>query len=297
MKKILLLQELRPLSDEVRQRLREISNENLKLALENEKYVNVYRIEYLSRGLKISGYVVEPKQKHGKLPCIIWNRGGTKDFGAVVTGTCYTRMASLARQGYILFASQYSGGPGSEGVDDWGDKNIEDVLILRKIIKEWPGADYEAIGMMGGSRGGLMTYRALSLVKWINVAVVYAAPADEVNSPKFRKGWRDHQISLYGKQKKEQIKRSALYWPEKIYKKTPLLIMHGSADWRVNAKDSIRLAEKLYQHKVPFRFIVYEGADHGLTEFKEESDKQVYSWFERFLKNKERLPNLKLHGK
>ena len=73
--------------------------------------------------------------------------------------------------------------------------------------------------------------------------------------------------------------------------------MHGSADWRVNAKDSIRLAEKLYQHKVPFRFIVYEGADHGLTEFKEESDKQVYSWFERFLKNKERLPNLKLHGK
>src|SRR3989338_385633 len=283
MKKILISKKLVAFSKEIKSTFKNPSV-MLSLALKNKNHINVYAITYYSRGLVIAGYIIEPKKKRGKLPAIIWNRGGSKDFGAITMVDCFGRLGRLAGKGYIIFASQYSGGPGSEGVDDWGDKNIEDVLILRKIIKEWPGADYEAIGMMGGSRGGLMTYRALSLVKWINVAVVYAAPADEVNSPKFRKGWRDHQISLYGKQKKEQIKRSALYWPEKIYKKTPLLIMHGSADWRVNSKDSIRLAEKLYQHKVPFRFIVYEGADHGLTEFKEESDKQVYSWFERFLK-------------
>lgn len=134
-------------------------------------------------------------------------------------------------------------------------------------------------------------------MKWIKAAVIIAAPADEVNAPKFRKGWREHQISLYGKSKKEQIKRSALYWPEKIYKKTPLLIMHGSADWRVNVQDSIRMAEKLHQQKVPIRLVIYEGADHGLTEFKEESHQQIYSWFKRFLKNSESLPNLKPHGK
>lgn len=297
MKSIIVSKELRPITEEIKERIRSVSEEKLILALENEKYVNVYRITYRSRGLLIAGFVVEPKEQKGKLPCIIWNRGGSRDFGAIVVGTCYQKIAPLARQGYIVFASQYSGGPGSEGVDDWGDKNIEDVLILKRIIKEWPNTDINRIGMIGGSRGGMMTYRALTLVTWIKAAVIIAGPTDEVNAPNFRNGWREHQISLYGKSKKEQIKRSALYWPGKIYKKTPLLIMHGTGDWRVQAHDSIRMAEKLYEQKVPFRFIVYEGADHGLTEFKDESDQQIFSWFERFLKNDEPSPNLKLHGK
>jgi len=296
MKKILISKELCLLSNEVKEILKKSSPEILTTALENEKHVNVYKIIYLSRGLKIAGFVVEPKEKKGKLPCIIRNRGGSRDFGAITIGDCYTRIARLTRQGYIVFCSQYSGGPGSEGVDDWGDKNIEDVLVLRKIIKEWPNTDYGRIGMIGGSRGGFMTYRALSLVKWIKAAVIIAGSADQVLAPKFRKGWREHQISLYGKSKKEQIKRSPLYWTEKIYKKTPILIMHGTGDWRVNVQGSIKMAEKLYEQKVPFRFVVYEGADHSLTEFRKETNEQIADWFERFLKNDEPLPNLKLHG-
>lgn len=297
MKSILISKELRPLSQEVKERINSVSKDNLKLALENKKYVNVYRIDYFSRGLKIAGFVVEPKIKKGKLPCIIYNRGGSRDFGAIVIGACYQNIAALARQGYIIFASQYSGGPGSEGIDDWGGKNIEDVLILRKIIKGWPDNDFNNIGMIGFSRGGMMTYRALSLVKWIKSAVIIAGPTDEISAPKFRKGWREHQISLYEKSKKEQIKRSAIHWPEKIYEKTPILIMHGTSDWRVNVQDSIIMAGKLQEQKVPYRLVIYEGADHVLTEFKKEADKQVYEWFNRFLKNKEKLPNLNLHGR
>ncbi len=150
--------------------------------------------------------------------------------------------------------------------------------------------------MWGHSRGGFMIYRALTLVKWIKAAVIIAGPTDQVAAPKFRKGWREEQISLYGKARSEQIKRSPLYWPEKLYKKTPLLIMHGSGDWRVNVQDSIKMAGKLQEHKVPFRLYIYEGADHSLTEFKKESQNEAYKWFERFLKNNEPLPNLKLHG-
>jgi len=72
--------------------------------------------------------------------------------------------------------------------------------------------------------------------------------------------------------------------------------MHGTGDWRVQDHDSIRMAEKLYQQKVPFRICIYEGADHGLMEFRGEANEQMFSWLERFLKNKEPLPNLKLHG-
>ena len=205
-------------------------------------------------------------------------------------------MADLALRGYVVIASQYSGGPQSEGVDDFGGDNIEDVLILKKILEKWPGADAKNIGMWGWSRGGLMTYRALSLVKWIKAAVIGAAPTDEVSAPKFRKGWREHQISLYGKSKTEQIKRSAQYWPEKIYKKAPILLLHGSADWRVPVSNAIRMSEKLYEQKVPFRLVVYEGGDHGISEFRKEVNQLTFEWFDRFLKKKEKLPNIKPHG-
>jgi dipeptidyl aminopeptidase/acylaminoacyl peptidase len=288
--------ELHPLTPEIKKKIGGFSKERLALAEANEKKVNVYRIKYRSRGLVIAGYIVEPKKIKGKLPCIIWNRGGSRDFGALVTGVCYTRIADLALQGYVVIASQYSGGPGSEGVDDWGGENIKDALILRDILKHLPNADGSRIGMCGASRGGMMTYRALSLVKWIKAAVISAGPTNEVVAPKFRKGWREHQISLYGKSKQEQIKRSAQYWPEKIYKKTPILILHGTADWRVRAEDAIKMADKLFEFHIPFRFIVYECADHGLTEFSNEANKEMYNWFQRFLKGDEKLPNLKPHG-
>ncbi len=188
MKSIIISKELCPLSKETKEKLKGFSKDVLSLALDNEKQVNVYRIVYLSRGLKITGFIVEPKKKSGKLPCVIWNRGGSKDFAAIRPGGCYTHLARLALQGYIVFASQYSGGPGSEGVDDWGDKNIEDVLVLKEVIKEWPHTDSNNIGMIGFSRGGFMIYRALTLVKWIKAAIIVAGPTDQVAGPKFRKG-------------------------------------------------------------------------------------------------------------
>ena len=49
--------------------------------VEQVKNVNFFRITYLSDGLKVTGYVAQPKAK-GKYPCIISNRGGNRDFGA-----------------------------------------------------------------------------------------------------------------------------------------------------------------------------------------------------------------------
>ena len=141
-----------------------------------------------------------------------------------------------------------------------------------------------------------MTYMCLAKVKWIKAAVVGAGKTDEVKAPKFRKGWRETQIDLYGGSRSEQIKRSALYWPERLSKKTPLLIMHGTADWRVNPLDSIRLSQELLKHQVPFRLIMFEGGDHGLTEFKKEKNQLTFEWFDRFLKQREKLPVLKPHG-
>ena len=83
---------------------------------------------------------------------------------------------------------------------------------------------------------------------------------------------------------------------KKFSKKTPLLIMHGLADWRVNPTDSFRLAQKLYEKKIPYRLIMFEGADHAISEYLETRNKYTFEWLDRFLKQNEPLPILKPHG-
>ena len=72
--------------------------------------------------------------------------------------------------------------------------------------------------------------------------------------------------------------------------------MHGSADWRVNPLDSIEMSQALYEHKIPHRFILFEGADHGITEYRDEYFRQTLGWLDRFLKDNAKLPDLKPHG-
>jgi dipeptidyl aminopeptidase/acylaminoacyl peptidase len=259
--------------------------------------VFAYRVVYKSQDHNVVGFIVEPKRGKSPLPCIIWNRGGSKDFGVIRPMHLFGKMGDLASRGYILIASQYSGNDGSEGADQMGGSDVHDVLNLYNILRRYTRADIRRVGMYGWSRGGLMTYLALSKVKWIKAAVVGAAPTDQINADKFRPGWSEHQKKMYGGSRKENLKRSPLYWPERLYKKTPILIMHGTADWRVNPLDSIRLATRLYEVKIPFRLVIFEGGDHGLTEFREESNSMTNQWFRKFLSKERIQPKLKPHGK
>ena len=271
----------------------------VKDAEKNSKKIFIYEFFYISHGKKIKGYLIEPR-KGNKLPCVIWNRGGSRDFESIKMESFFvsrSMITSLAMKGYIVIATQYPGVAGGEGVDKMGsEEDIDSILDLYKILKMYKRADTSSVGMYGHSRGGMMTYMCLARVNFVKAAVAIAALADEINAHKFRKWWAEHQKSMYGGSLEEKKKRSALLWTNKFHKKTPLLIMHGTADWRVNPNDSIRLAEKLYENKIPFRSILYEGADHWLTEVNNEYQKEVFKWFDRFLKNSENLPNIKPHG-
>jgi len=269
----------------------------VKRAVSNARKLNFYKIVYKSQGHNVIGFIVQPKNIDGRLPVVIYNRGGSNDFGSLNTGTVFSRLGFISSWGYVVFASQYSGGPGSEGVDEFGGGDIEDVLNLKKIINIHPNADTDKIGMVGGSRGGMMTYLSLARVKWLKVAVSSAGSANLVDKQKYRPKMQEHYKNMFGGKKKDMIARSAIYWPEKFNKKTPLLLMHGTADWRVNVMDSITLAGKLYEQNVPYKLIVYPGADHALTEVKEESDLEIKKWLDKYLKNSEALPDLKKHGR
>ncbi len=270
-----------------------------KRALENAKKIRAYKFFYKSGGHKVVGFLVEPRSaKPKKFPIIICNRGGFREFGAIEEHHLFTRwMARFARAGYISIGSQYSGNSGSEGVDEFGGKDIDDVLNLYEILKKYRRADIKRIGMYGFSRGGMMTYMALTKAKWIKAAIVHAGPTNLVKSENSRPEMDGHYKKMFGGGLSEKKKRSVVHWVNKLPKKTPILIIHGTADRRVDATDSLELSEKLYSHKIPHRLILYEGGDHDLSEFREEAGNEKIRWFDRFVKNpKPALPNLKLHG-
>ena len=267
-----------------------------KIAKKNARSIFVYKILYRSQGHKVVGFIIEP-QTGEKLSCIIYNRGGSGEFGALKIGALFTRLiANFALSGYIVITSQYSGNAGSEGKDEMGGSDIEDVFVLQKILKKYQRANVEKIGMYGHSRGGTMTYLSLAKVKWLKAAVVVGAPTNLIRQEKLRPEMKEHFKKMFGGSVEEKKKRSAIFWAHLFNKKTPLLIMHGGSDWRVSPLDSLELSQKLLKLHVPHRFVLFEGASHGLGEHTDESTKMTISWFDRFLKNDEPLPDTKLHG-
>lgn len=60
--------------------------------------------------------------------------------------------------------------------------------------------------------------------------------------------------------------------------------------------DSLRLASAFQKLKIPYRLVMYEGADHGLSEFRQEANTEIIKWLDRYVKNSEPLPNLEPHG-
>ncbi len=263
--------------------------------------IDLYRISYLSDGLKVRGLMVKPK-KAGNYPCIIINRGGNRDFGSLKIAQGIFWLGQIAKEGYIVIASQYRGNEGGEGKEEFGGKDVNDVLNLVDVLEEVEGADTSKIGMYGWSRGGMMTYIALTQSNRIKAAVVGGAVSDNfrmvADRPEMESGVLAELVPDYDKNKEEELrKRSAVHWADKFPKDVPILMLHGNADWRVKPEHSLSMALEFEKHRVPYRLIIFEGGDHGIREHKKEVNEQVLAWFDRYLKQEEALPKMEYHGR
>ncbi len=190
---------------------------------------------------------------------------------------------------------------GGEGKEEFGGKDVNDILNLISIVKKIKKADSNKIGLFGWSRGGMMTYLILKKVKFIKAAVVGGGLSDLFMMMESRPEMEDvyiENIPGYRENKEKVLKeRSAVFWADKICKKTPILILHGTADWRVIPQMSLKLAAEFLKVKQPFRLILFEGGDHALSEFGPEVFIQTKHWFRRFLKDEVPFPNLRPHGR
>ncbi len=262
--------------------------------------IEIYSITYLSDGLKINGLLVKPKKK-GKYPCIIYNRGGNRNFGSLTIAHGAITLGQIAKEGYVVIASQYRGNAGSEGHEEFGGNDVNDITLLPEVLKEVNNADTTKIGMYGWSRGGMMTYIALTKTDNIKAAVVGGAISDNFSSikdrPEMETGVLSELIPNYADNKAIELeKRSAIKWVDKFPKNVPILMLHGTSDWRVKPEQSLNLAIEFEKYRIPYRLIMFEGGDHGISEHKFEVNQQVLNWFDKYLKNNNPIPNMEYHG-
>ncbi|PKL08428.1 MAG: peptidase, partial [Spirochaetae bacterium HGW-Spirochaetae-7] len=254
---------------------------------------------YSSDGLAIQGFVAKPRTS-GPYPCIIYNRGGNRDFASISPAVATNLLCRIASWGYIVVASQYRGSMGGEGLDQFGGDDVDDVLNLIPLLESEARADSTRIGMYGGSRGGMMTYLAMTKTDRIRAAAVRCGVSD-LTSWKDDRGDMESVFSelIPGFDPADDstlIERSAVYWPEKLCKSTPILLLQGTADWRVSPASALRFAEALLSVRHPFRLVMLEGSDHALSEHLPERDRQAREWFDRFVRDGSPLPLLEPHG-
>lgn len=278
--------------------------------------VELSAITYRSDGLRVRGYLAVPRDtvprdtvprdagegKTGKLPCVIFNRGGNREFGALSDARAAAILAPLAQRGYVAVASQYRGNGGGEGREEFGGAEVADVLALIPLLEFLEEADPSRIGMFGWSRGGLMTYLALRRTDRIRAAIVGAGVSDAFDAIERRPEMETHVLAElvpgWPETRDEALRaRSPIFWAGELHKATPVLLLHGSADWRVHPSQALRMASALYEAKHPFRFVFFEGGDHGLSEHRAEVDRLVHGWLDRYVRDGEPWPSLEPHGR
>jgi len=239
-----------------------------------------YKIKYLSDGLKVVGFVVKPKADGSKFPVIIFNRGGNREYGKINEGTL-KYLSYLSSKGYVILASQYRGNDGGQGREEFGGKDVNDVLNIIKLAKSLPFVEPTKIVMLGFSRGGMMTYLAIKYGAEIKAAAVVGGVTDLGQNYNEREDMRNVIRELVGMDKAEWEKRSAYYWPEKI--DVPILILHGEDDCRVKVSQAKKLTEKLREADKVHELVVFPKGDHGLDTHRSQRNQKIFDWFERYL--------------
>jgi len=247
----------------------------------------VEKVTYLSDGLKVKGYLGYPKDETKKHPCIIWCRGGFGNKGAIDNFTARGMFGHIASLGYCVFASQYRGNDGGEGRDDFGGDEVNDVLNLLPLAEDVPQSNNKIWGMEGWSRGGMMTYLALTKSNIFKAAIVVGGISDiNSDSGSFMNRLYENNASELGRKELEKKcnVRSIINFPEKLPSSTNLLLIHGTADETVSPHNSLHLSSKLLQLKRNFRLVMLEGGDHFLKSYRKEVDEMRKNWFEKYLK-------------
>ena len=252
--------------------------------------VECLKIQYLSDGLKVVGFLVKPRGPEGRrYPVIIYNRGGLQDMGKIYAPNILD-FYELAASGFVVLASQYRGNDGGEGLEEFGGADVGDVVSLVSLASSLSYADPKNVFFYGLSRGGMMTFLALARGAAVNAAVVVGGIydlQDLMDTAKQRMPGVANRVAKlipdYSNRGAAALaERSVMQWPEKVT--VPLLMIHGADDEEVPVSQALAFAAKLSHLRKEYELIVYAKEIHEALNNRRDRDARVVAWFRRNLR-------------
>ncbi len=248
-------------------------------AYEGVEDVSVQRITYQSDGLKITGIMAEPSGAPKGI--VIYNRGGSGNYGILTVHAVMRQFVPLARAGYLVIGSNYRGNDGGEGQDEFGGRDVGDIIALYNISKAHPLAGEKPPFIIGHSRGGMMANLLLKNGLQARAAIAIAAVSDvrgwnQTNSEMRERVYKRFIPNFEAREQEALTERSAVCWPEAI--SCPLLLLHGTGDDRVPHAQSEALANELKQLGKPHELVLYEGGNHALTRNWDAVMQETLNW-------------------
>lgn len=241
---------------------------------------NTYKFTYLSDGYKIKAYISIPisainSQKPAK--CLMYNRGGNVNIGLLDDSTTANICSTCDR---IVIATQYRGAGGSEGKDEFGGKDLNDVIKLIDLCeKNFTFIDMDDFCVAGVSRGGMMTYMSARQDNRIKRIISVSGVSDLAQAYNAREDMRTLLNNSIGYAPQdnpaEYEKRSAICWYDEI--KIPVLIIHSTQDEMVPYEQAEEIYNKL-KNSTECRMVTHNDNVHGLHS---EDFKTINEWLNK----------------
>jgi dipeptidyl aminopeptidase/acylaminoacyl peptidase len=244
------------------------------------------RVLYGSDGLKVVAYIWEPANMPAgaKLPVILALHGGNRN---EAKWSPDTGMDRLVTAGFIVVGVQYRGVDGGEGQEQFGGDDVHDVVNAVTLARNLAEADPRNIFMFGASRGGMMVYLAIRDGARVNAAATISGMTDLELEAKRHRDWEAENwrplIPNYDRDRTQALARRSGLIVAKTVDLPPVLILHGTADWRADVRDSLEIAEALEARHRPYELHIFDGDVHGLTLNSRERDRLMIGWFTKYM--------------
>lgn len=267
----------------------------------SKKYPNcdIYSIMYKSDDLAVHGFIMQNKNVLKKVPVIIYCRGGNnlprfdetgnsiKKYGELVVKSLLnkTELAILVNKGKaIVFASNYRGSSLSQGKDEFGGKDVDDLENLYPIIKQYKFSDHKKICIYGHSRGVMMALLVHRKVDWIKCLILVAGHIDNKEP---RKEMNDMLKSKFLLSDQDIKDRHAINWINKLPTTVPILILHGSMDTKVDVSNAYLLDRELQKYNIPHKLKIFPDGGHSLIQYEFDVCVIIFKWIKQYLFKKE----------
>ncbi len=295
---------LHPLSIEA-MRQREYPGSDIVIEDELDPGSNYYRyyVSYLSDGLKIYALMTVPYGERPPTgwPVIIFNHGYIPPDVYRTTERYVAYVDGFARNGYIVFRSDYRGHDRSEGTASGGYSSPAytiDVLNAVGSIKRYPDADPNRIGMWGHSMGGHITLRAMVTTRDIKAGVIWAGVVASYPDMMMRwratppatlsagaRGWRSTFVNLYGSPEENPAFWASISPITYVGEASgPLQLHHGEEDEDVPLLFSQLLYQAAQEAGLPVELYTYPGNDHNISQSFSAAMQRSIEFFDRYVK-------------